>query len=73
METQTPVTASQPALIRMKEVMKITGLGRTSIYRKMKEGTFPEPLRLGVRTVAWRSEDLNAWIAALPTRAVREG
>ncbi|SVE51138.1 uncharacterized protein METZ01_LOCUS503992, partial [marine metagenome] len=34
-------------IIRLNEVLSRTGYGRTSIYRKMEEGTFPKSLKLG--------------------------
>ena len=39
------------------------GLSRPSIYRLMKAGDFPRPLRVGVRGVRWRSMDLDEWLA----------
>ena len=50
-------------LLRLPEVKKDTGLGRSSIYKKMAEGTFPKPVPLG-RTVAWVSDEIQAWIMA---------
>jgi prophage regulatory protein len=40
-------------LIRLKEVMELTGLGRSSIYKFMEEGDFPQSTSLGDRAVAW--------------------
>ena len=39
------------------------GLSRPSIYRLMSHGDFPRPLRVGVRGVRWRSEDIDRWLA----------
>jgi len=44
-------------LIRLKEVMNRTGLGRTSIYNFMNAGTFPKSVQLGERAVAWVDEE----------------
>lgn len=38
-----------------------TSLDITTIYRKIKIGTFPAPLRVGLRRVAWRESDVAAW------------
>jgi prophage regulatory protein len=38
-----------------------TSLDITTIYRKMKAGTFPQPVRVGKRRVAWRELDIAAW------------
>ena len=58
--------------IRLNEVMSRTGFGRTSIYRKMEEGSFPKSLKLGgppkdpsifdSRAVAWIEDEVDQWI-----------
>ena len=35
-----------------------------TIWRKVKEGTFPKPVKLGERITAWKLEDIEAWLAA---------
>lgn len=49
-------------LIRMRELPEITGLSRTELYRRIKSGTFPQPIRIGAQSVAWRSSDINRWL-----------
>ena len=51
-------------MLRRREVERLTRLSRTSIYRKMRTGTFPLPLKLGVRAVAWRADEVHEWIAS---------
>ena len=52
-------------LHRRKVVENVTGLSRSSIYAKIAEGTFPRPVQIGARAVAWRSSDIRAWMANL--------
>ena len=54
-------------LLRRPEVEEITRLSRAAIYAKMQEGTFPEPVRLGSNSVAWRAADIEAWIESPST------
>jgi len=35
-----------------------------TIWRKVKEGSFPKPVKLGERITAWRMDDIEAWLAA---------
>ncbi|ELA9294494.1 MULTISPECIES: AlpA family transcriptional regulator [Vibrio harveyi group] len=49
-------------LIRLKEVMHICGLGRSSIYKFMEEGRFPKSVSLGDRAVAWVESEVEEWI-----------
>jgi prophage regulatory protein len=51
-------------LLRLPEVQSIIGLRRSEIYRRIRTGTFPAPIRLGTNAVAWLQSDLDAWIAA---------
>ena len=58
--------------IRLSEVMSRTGYGRTSIYRKMEDGSFPKSLKLGgppkdpnefdSRAIAWIEEEIDQWV-----------
>ncbi len=47
--------------IRLPAVIAATGLSRTTIYNKIKAGTFPAPIQLGLRAVAWDSGAIAAW------------
>lgn len=65
-----PTPASPDTLqpfLRMPAVTRLTGLGRSTIYRLMAEDKFPAPVRLAARAVAWRKADLERWSDALPT------
>jgi len=52
-------------LMRLPQVMREVGLCRSSIYAAVSQGRFPAPVRIGMRAVAWRSEDIEAWKATL--------
>jgi len=63
-----PLTAddSPPILLRLPAVMKLTGLGRSTIYRMVAEHRFPCPVRITNRAVAWRRTDVDQWSDARP-------
>ena len=50
-------------LLRLPAVKARVGLCRSSIYQRVAEGTFPAPVSLGARAVAWDSRVIDAWIA----------
>lgn len=56
-----------PQLINLKEVMAITGIARSTIYKKMDEGTFPKGLKVSDACVRWRQSDIKEWIDNLPS------
>lgn len=49
------------SFLRRPQVEARTGLPRSTIYDRMKKGSFPKPINLGKRTVAWISADIEAW------------
>ena len=69
MEIQSP----QKRFIRLPEVLSRTGYGRTSIYRKMEDGSFPRCIKLGgpledsnafdSRAIAWIEDEVEQWMA----------
>lgn len=51
-------------LIKLHEVESRVGMKKSSIYAAVKELSFPAPVRLSRRSVAWSSAAVDAWIAA---------
>lgn len=49
-------------IMRMAEVIKVTGYSRASIYNFMAEGTFPQSKKIGLRAVGWNSQEVQSWI-----------
>ena len=52
----------QHRILRIPEVCHLTGLGKSTIYKKLADGSFPAPVRLGSRAVGWRSGDIVEWL-----------
>lgn len=52
----------EPAFYRLTDVIRITALSRSSIYRRIAAGDFPPQVSLGGRAKGWRREALQAWI-----------
>ncbi|PVZ45929.1 helix-turn-helix transcriptional regulator [Thalassobacter stenotrophicus] len=49
--------------IRLAALSRHLGLSELSIRRMVKAETFPKPYRVGVRAVAWKVEEIDAWVA----------
>lgn len=52
----------QERLIRLNEVMRITGLSRSRIYQYISEDKFPDNLSIGGRSVAWVESEVYRWV-----------
>jgi prophage regulatory protein len=50
-------------IIRLKTILTRTGLSRSTIYRKIAEGTFPAQIRISLNGAGWRESDIDRWIA----------
>ena len=50
-------------IIRLKTVLARTGLSRSTLYRKIADGTFPAQIRISVHGAGWRESSVNLWIA----------
>jgi len=47
-------------IIRLKTVLARTGLCRSTIYRKIAEGTFPAQLRISTNGTGWHEAEIVA-------------
>ena len=49
-------------VIKLKEVLAKTSLGKTTLYALLKQSQFPKPISLGQRAVGWIESDIDSWI-----------
>jgi prophage regulatory protein len=56
------VPAHAPAFYRLRDVLNITALSRSTIYRRIAEGRFPAPVHLGGRASGWPRAALQQWV-----------
>jgi prophage regulatory protein len=59
-------------LLRLRDVKQKTGLGASTIYRRIADGTFPAPRSLGPNTVRWLQSEIDVWIKSLPSSRAGE-
>ena len=60
----------EPQILRITDVLAATGPGRTTLWRRVKSGDFPAPIRLGgaaSRAVGWRRTEIQASIDERPS------
>ena len=49
-------------LLKVNDLTELLGIGRATLSKWRKDGTFPDPVKLGTKMVAWREEDIDAWL-----------
>lgn len=55
--------------IRLREVERITGLSKSTVYRLEALGTFPKRVKLSDRASAWKVSEVVQWLAERPRAA----
>jgi prophage regulatory protein len=58
----TAVTSER--MLRLPSVLERVGVSRSTLWSWVRAKAFPAPVRLGLRAVAWRSTEVDAWIAS---------
>lgn len=51
--------------VRLPQILNVIPVGRSSWWAGVKSGKFPQPVKLGENTTAWKAEDIHALIAKL--------
>ena len=57
---------TETLILRMRDVVRLTGISRSRIYVFMarEDDPFPRPLQLGPNSVGWRRAEVETWLAA---------
>ena len=56
------MTEAPDRILRINTVLARTGLGRSTLYRKVQSGTFPKQLRIATHCMGWRESAVNDWL-----------
>jgi prophage regulatory protein len=51
-----------PIIVRMPDVVVMTGMSRPTVYRMMKAGTFPQQIQLSPGAVGWLRTEIEQWV-----------
>jgi predicted DNA-binding transcriptional regulator AlpA len=52
-------------LIRQKQLLPLVGFSAPTLWRKVKAGSFPQPIKIGEKMTAWRMEEIRKWMDGL--------
>lgn len=50
-------------LLRLPEVLRLTGMCRSAVYDQIAQGLFPRSIKIGPRAVSWSASAVHKWIA----------
>lgn len=54
----------QTGFLRQWQVLAFVPISKSTLWRRVQVGSFPEPVKLSTRITVWRAEDLRRWIDA---------
>lgn len=55
------MTDDHLCFLRLPAVLQRTSLTRSTLYRKIQQGTFPRQVRISERCAGWRQSDIDEW------------
>ena len=58
-------------VLRVRDVIGLTGLSRTTVWRLERAGQFPQRIRLSGNIVGWRDEEVLHWVETRPRGMTR--
>jgi len=61
------------SILRRKQVEARIGLSRSTIYERIKAGTFPAPISLGAKSVGWIESEIDAWLSSQVEKSRKAG
>lgn len=50
--------------VRERQILLMLPFSKSTLWRKVKEGSFPKPIKLSERVTAWRIEEINDWMVS---------
>jgi prophage regulatory protein len=50
------------AILRLPDVIRVTGLSRSSVYEKARRGQFPKSVKISQRVIGWRIGEVRQWL-----------
>lgn len=62
MQDDAMIPEAPERILRIKAVLDRTGLSRATLYRKMRNGTFPRNIRISTRCAGWRESAISEWM-----------
>ncbi|MEE9249651.1 MAG: AlpA family phage regulatory protein [Alphaproteobacteria bacterium] len=55
-------------MLSARDVVARVGLHRSTIWKRVRAGTFPAPIQLGDNKIGWPEAEISAWLESRPRR-----
>lgn len=60
---ENPLVLPETGFVRQRLLLRFVPFSKSTLWRRVKAGDFPAPVRLSVGVTAWRAEEIHRWIA----------
>jgi predicted DNA-binding transcriptional regulator AlpA len=61
---ENPLVLPETGFVRQRLLLRFVPFSKSTLWRRVKSGDFPAPVRLSAGITAWRAEDVRRWITA---------
>lgn len=61
----TNISKQQDGFYRINQVLDIIPIGRSTLWKRVKDGEFPKPFKLSERTTVWRKQDVHDYVDSI--------
>lgn len=61
---ENPLVLPETGFVRQRLLLRFVPFSKSTLWRRVKAGEFPAPVRLSAGVTAWRAEDVRRWITA---------
>lgn len=65
--------ADDDGLLAKPAILELTTYSDTTLWRRVRDGSFPAPVRISPNRIAWRRRDVAAWVQSRGTVVERRG
>lgn len=59
---QSLLVLPETGFVRQRLLLRFVPFSKSTLWRRVKAGEFPAPVRLSAGVTAWRAEDVRRWI-----------
>lgn len=60
---ESPLVLPETGFVRQRMLLRFVPFSKSTLWRRVKAGDFPAPVRLSAGVTAWRAEDVRCWIS----------
>lgn len=69
-EQNATIHTTRAEYLRLRDLLIYLNFSASTIWRKVRDGSFPKPVKLSDAVTAWKAADIRAWMQKVEGNAV---